>query len=233
MSIPHLIHAPNLNFFEDDIIGVVFPIYAFSPPQMVQDFLKKVNWKAEYSFAIATYGNSDQFTLQQFQKEMESNGKHFHYLKTLLMVENYLPSFAMEDEIKKIPKKHIEENLEKILDDIDQRVETAPKTISFADKIRSFFSKRKVTYRLNRGQAKSFQVNSQCVKCLICEKVCPTANIQVKEHVEFGNNCESCFACLHLCPHNAIHLKNEKSSKRWIHPEVKLGEIVAANNQIH
>jgi len=30
---------------------------------------------------------------------------------------------------------------------------------------------------------------------------------------------------------NAIHLKNERSAKRWINPEVSLNEIIEANNR--
>jgi MinD superfamily P-loop ATPase len=79
--------------------------------------------------------------------------------------------------------------------------------------------------------AQSYIVNDQCTKCGICAKVCPAKNITVSDKLCFSDHCESCLACVHLCPQNAIHLKNEKSDKRWLHPEASLQEIIAANNR--
>jgi hypothetical protein len=38
-------------------------------------------------------------------------------------------------------------------------------------------------------------------------------------------------ACLHLCPQNALHLRRERSNKRWRNPDVSLQEIIMANNR--
>jgi MinD superfamily P-loop ATPase len=53
----------------------------------------------------------------------------------------------------------------------------------------------------------------------------------VEDSVSFQNQCEGCLACLHLCPQNALHLKNEKSEKRWRNPDVTLEEIISANSR--
>jgi ferredoxin len=74
-------------------------------------------------------------------------------------------------------------------------------------------------------------VNGQCVKCGVCAKVCPAKNIAVTDKVRFSDHYEACLACVHLCPQNAIHLKNERSGKRWRNPEVSLAEIINANNR--
>jgi len=49
--------------------------------------------------------------------------------------------------------------------------------------------------------------------------------------VSFGEKCEGCFACTHLCPQNAIHLKGQRSGKRWRNPDVSLSEIIQSNNR--
>jgi MinD superfamily P-loop ATPase len=79
--------------------------------------------------------------------------------------------------------------------------------------------------------AQSYMVNDRCVKCGVCAKVCPVKNIAVTDKVRFSDHCEACLACVHLCPQNAIHLKNERSGKRWRNPEVSLAEIINANNR--
>ncbi|MCL2757384.1 MAG: 4Fe-4S binding protein, partial [Coriobacteriia bacterium] len=80
--------------------------------------------------------------------------------------------------------------------------------------------------------AQSYIVNSKCIRCGICAKVCPARNIIVKDKVFFSTHCEGCLACVHHCPRNALHLNNEKSDKRWINPEVTLAEIIKANNVV-
>jgi MinD superfamily P-loop ATPase len=74
-------------------------------------------------------------------------------------------------------------------------------------------------------------INEQCNKCGICAQVCPAKNITVAGKVDFRDQCEGCSACLHLCPKNALHLKNEKSNKRWRHPDVSLKELIEANDR--
>ncbi len=57
VSIPQAMRDPR-PLYEDDVIGVVFPIYSSRPPRMVKDFLASTTLKADYTFAIATYGFS-------------------------------------------------------------------------------------------------------------------------------------------------------------------------------
>lgn len=44
--------------FEADEIGIVYPIYGHMPPYMVRQFIRKAKLKAEYKFAVLTYGAS-------------------------------------------------------------------------------------------------------------------------------------------------------------------------------
>jgi MinD superfamily P-loop ATPase containing an inserted ferredoxin domain len=81
------------------------------------------------------------------------------------------------------------------------------------------------------NNAQGYIVNEKCNKCGTCAKVCPAKNIAVTDKVSFSDHCEACLACAHLCPQNAIHLKNEKSDKRWRNPEVSISEIITANSR--
>jgi hypothetical protein len=56
ISIPQIIDALETHY-NDDAIGVVFPVYSNAPPRMVRLFLDKVRLEADYLFAIGTYGN--------------------------------------------------------------------------------------------------------------------------------------------------------------------------------
>ncbi|MCL2199243.1 MAG: EFR1 family ferrodoxin [Defluviitaleaceae bacterium] len=224
ISIPKVVDGENLHY-KDDVIGVVFPIYVFTPPGMVSRFLEKAKLEADYTFAIGTYGNMALSTMSNLQKKMKT--KDFDYLNEILMVDNFLNIFEMNSQIAKIPKKKIDEKLSQIISDIQnrKRMDTNPSCIC-----KDIFTSIITALPFNKNAPK-YIVNDNCTKCDICTKVCPAHNITVKDNVTFGNDCEKCYACIHLCPQNAIHLKSERSNKRWRHPDVSLSEIIEANNR--
>ena len=223
ISIPQIVDSENLQF-KDDVIGVIFPIYAFAPPKMVQRFLNKAKVEADYVFAIGTCGNMTGACMLNLQKRFS-----FDYVNHLPMVDNYLPMFDVDSEIAKLPKKKTEEMIAKIADDIFNRRHIQA-TSAFWWRIITPL----ITNILNitdSKQTKKFTINDQCNKCGVCANVCPAKNITVNDNIMFGNQCEVCLGCLHHCPQNALRMKNEKSNKRWCNPEVSLEEIINANNR--
>ena len=227
VSIPSVVDSGKLHY-KDDVIGIVFPVYGWTTPVMVGRFLDKVKLEADYTFAIGTYGNIPGAAMMNLQKRAEKNGYRFDYTNQLLMVDNFLPIFEMDAQIKKLPGKKVEEKMAKILDDINKRRHLQTKASPVARGITALVSNMMKSPGKN---AQKYIVNSQCNKCGICAKVCPSKNITVTDKVHFADLCEYCLACPHLCPQNAIHLKNERSDKRWINPEVSLNEIIMANNR--
>jgi ferredoxin len=229
LSIPQVIDEKNLEY-KDDVIGLVFPIYALRPPKMVRRFLARVKFEAGYTFAIGTYGNLPGAAMLNVQKIAQENGNRFDYAEHLLMVDNYLPMFDIDREIEKLPQKRTEEAIARIVDDIGNRRHFQAK-VSWGWKLVTSALGVMDNMISSGRQAKSFIVNDNCTRCGICSQVCPAKNIRVTDKVEFAEQCEECLACVHLCPQNSIHLKNERSSKRWLNPAVSLKEIIAANNR--
>lgn len=218
--------------YEDEAIGVVFPLplYCLNPPKMVREFLSRAKFKTEYLFAIATYGNLAGAAMPELQKMVKTCGYQFDYRNTLLMVDNFLPNFEINEEISKLPMKKTEECLAGIVTDVAGRRRSIPKA-TIKDKSLSAMCVPLMKQQDKGKTAESFLVNDSCVRCGICAKVCPAANISVSEQVTFKKQCEGCYACIHACPQNAIHLKNEKSDARWRNPDVSLEELVCANQQ--
>jgi ferredoxin len=227
ISIPQIIESASFKY-KDDVIGVVFPIYGFSTPKMVRRFIDNAKFEADYIFAIGTYGNKPGAAMLNLQKRANKNGFSFDYANHLLMLDNYLPIFEVGAEMEKLPSKKISEQLNKIKDDIKNRRNfTAPASLGF----RALTAVLSVVLPLHGNLAQKYIVNENCNKCGTCVKICPANNISVSEKVTFDSSCEGCMACLHLCTKNAIHLKNEKSDKRWRNPDVDLKEIIEANNR--
>ncbi|GHU64365.1 iron-sulfur protein [Clostridia bacterium] len=225
ISIPQIMDN-LMSEYQDDCIGLIFPIYGCGLPKMVNQFLSHTKLKADYTFTIGTYGFMSGACMFNVQKQ-----GGFDYAESLLMVDNYLPGYEITEEIAKQPQKKTEENLQKILSNISARqkksnVSTLPWKI--LTPLIQFIG----STLIKNNQAKGYFVNENCVKCNVCAKVCPSGNITVSDKVHFHQQCEGCLSCVHLCPKNAIHVKHERSTVRWRHPDITLNEIIEANNRI-
>ncbi len=230
LSIPQMIKE-NRYDFEDDVVGVIFPVYSFRVPKIVLDFLQKANIKANYTFAISTYGNIAGPTLINLEKKLKKSELKFNYMNQIIMIDNYLPMFDITKQIEDVESKKIDENLRKIISDIQCKKEQSPtgslllsNTIKILEPVFDAFE--------NGNTPKRFTINDKCTLCGTCAKVCPTKNIEVSDKVNYFSNCISCLGCIHNCPFNAIHIKGEKSDTRFRNENVTLKEIEIANNQM-
>ena len=77
---------------EGDIIGFVFPVYAWSYPDAVKAFVKKlkVEGRPSYVFAVADCGDSAGETLTAFSRLLEKQGLRLDYGNICAMPNNYL-----------------------------------------------------------------------------------------------------------------------------------------------
>ena len=232
LSIPQLLKTGQYDI-EDDAIGIIYPVYNLVFPQIVKRYIQNCHLKADYIFVIGTYGNADGATLYEMKKVLEANGNRADYYETLLMVDNYLPGFEMNDQVSRLEEKGTERELARIVDEVNNRVKKYNEKGWGWKLITSILNAKEGRTLKNHAQ-QWFYVNDDCIGCGICSRVCPVANVTQtdKSKPTFGGNCESCLACVHNCPKKAIHLKNEKSGARFRHPAVSVNEIIAANKQI-
>ncbi len=222
-SIPKLLKENQFEF-EDEKIGIIFPIYVSNVPKIVEEFLDKAKLNSKYIFAIGTYGAMSGGAVSHLLEIGKRNNIQFSYINTLLMVDNYLPGFDMNKQMVKEPKKNIEENLSLIIKDVEHGRNFIKKSSAMGGVMRFIASKITSDHFEDK-----FYVESSCNGCKTCEKVCPVNNIKVKEQPTFQNNCQQCLACIQNCPQKAIRLKGEKSSARFRNNNVDLKEIIEAN----
>jgi NAD-dependent dihydropyrimidine dehydrogenase PreA subunit len=227
-SIPNMLKEGQVEF-EDEAIGFVFPCYGFGLPRMVIEFLQKSKFTAEYFFAVMTYGNKAAAGLRHLEKVGSKAGIQFNYTNEILMIDNFLPAFKMEDQLAKESSKKIEENLAEIVRNIQERqnklLTKGWASVILSKALYNIFSKIQVD-----SCDKWLIVQDSCNRCKVCMKVCPKNNIKVGIKAEFLHHCDGCHACIHHCPQNAIHLKFERSKARFTNRNVEIKEIIAANN---
>ncbi len=239
-SIPQLVKEGQYTF-TDEKIGIVFPLHAWSTPPLVVDFLKKVTFNCEYLFAIITYGVYTGAVGNQLIEIGKDAGYSYSYINKISMVDNYLPTFDMEKEVAKEPKKQVEAHLREIQADIDSSKKWLMKESRFDKMATNYmlrrgdkpFSKRQLKiHAVGDGIDRYIQVEDTCNQCGVCARVCPVDNIEMdKENgkIRLSDKCFMCFACVHHCPSNAIHVKGQVSRARYRNRNVSLTEIIEAN----
>lgn len=231
VSIPQVMKQEELKF-EDDTIGIVWPIYAGEPPHMVLEFLKKATFKTNYFYMILTYGKDATDAPECIYAKVKDFGIQIDYIHTVLMVDNYLPSFDMNEQMAM--EKTTDKDIKQALKDVKNRKKEIPEANQAA---KDFHAKAAKIFAENPGliNGEQITVTDKCIGCGICTKVCPVGNfyIEDKQAKRKSETCEFCLACAHGCPQKAIttSVSDKNPEARFRNEHVTLQDIINANQQ--
>lgn len=203
---------------ENEVIGFVFPIYAWAPPLCVLKFIEKVqfsNFQNNFCFFTATChtqtGNIDGIMKKALARRNIKCCAGF----SVNMPNNYLLApFIKTDSAPKRQKllQNAQKKLENIVLSVSKREEIF--NLTRGSRLLSFIAPLFQKFMT----AKGFKVEKEkCIKCGKCAQVCPVKNILLSPYPCWGKRCEMCQACLHHCPTQAIQYGHfSKGKKRYI-----------------
>lgn len=224
VSISTLIDEETIHV-KEDFVGIVIPVYYNSLPEIVERFLKKINVDSNsYVYAVATLGakSSNIFTRMSTLLSCKLS-----YGKQITMPANYIRMYsAPEEKNIKVLMKIAKKNVADIISDIkSKKVITCAKD-SFIRKV-LFSCVRKIWIKKLPTIDKGFNVDQSCTSCGLCEKVCPTRNIEiVNNHPKWNGKCQDCVACINLCPTKSIQIKNRTADRRrYKNPKIEISEL--------
>jgi len=209
-------------------IGLVFPVYGFGPPHLVERFIRKLNAAPEaYIFAVVTYAGNQGNTLGILRRMLKKRGLDLVAGWGVRMPENYPPMGGAP-----APEKQREINGE-------AAEKVAQIAVELKNEQRGFYEKSmwlwrllsKVIYpgfrRFVPRADRWFCADSNCNGCEICAKVCPVDNIEMENgEPKWRGHCEQCFACLHWCPQNAVQYIRSKGQPRYHHPDSGVSDFL-------
>jgi len=207
---------------EGESLGFVFPIYAWTLPKLVKDFIKsvKLNGNPDYVWFACTCGDEMGKTRDVFEKIMISAGLHLDGAFCFQMPETYLdfPFFNLDS--KDAAEKKIADARKK-LPAVIKQIRNKGKS---EDVILGPFPRIK-TYLLGPGffriiGDKKYFSTDQCNGCGKCVRVCPLKNITLKNgRPKWNGNCTQCMACYQYCPMNAVQYGRYTKGKGQYHFE--------------
>ena len=204
--------VPSIN---NTTIGIVFPIYAWGPPEPVLEFLKKLSGKPVFSYGVCTCGADAGKSMENICDILPLNSKY-----SIVMPSNYIMGSDVEsDEI--IASKIIK--AKERLDAIAAQV-LAKQSVNDVNRgSLSWLKSNLVNYGFNRfaRSTKPFYVKDNCIACGLCAQNCPANTIRIidgKPH--WSEKCYQCTACINRCPVKAIEYGKGTSARgRYVFKE--------------
>jgi quercetin dioxygenase-like cupin family protein/NAD-dependent dihydropyrimidine dehydrogenase PreA subunit len=200
----------------DELVGVVFPVYAWAPPAVVMEFLSHVHVdRKAFSYAVCTCG--------------DETGKAFDTLRTvfpfksawsLTMPNNYIPLYNLDSpELVREKLGVAEQRLPKIAMDI-----TAHRSVVDVHEGSLAVLKTAVinpAFSLFALTPRRFTVDSTCTGCGTCVHSCPFGTITLADGKPVWNGrCQQCMSCISRCPVHAIQCGNNTRGRgRYVCPD--------------
>lgn len=201
--------------YEEDTIGIVFPVYYFGLPKIVENFLNNLEFREEtYLFVIATRGVP--FSGGLWRQLTNILGDRISYFRYITMGDNFNIDFwnSSSNKTKELRNKKSDIKVRAAIKSIKNKIiKRKLNSIDFlwfiTDRLPKYGYRTYVEKVYNSDNC--FSVNAEsCINCNKCIRSCPIGNIRFdKKVIWMHRNCQLCLACFHCCPANAIQYTND------------------------
>lgn len=238
----------DITIKEEKLI-VVFPIYALTIPIPVRLFLKKLNTdNINYISLVATRLGLyfDDFKRvgkllkkknakidSQFIINMPSNDIKVKDFKLLSPSELHEVNLQVEERIHLVS--NTVNNSEKFL----RKDENFTVKLPYGDLRDNLLLKiipRLMTFSKWIGGVNYFYVTAECNGCSLCEKICLSTKISIKDSQPMWDKkklCYMCYGCINFCPRHAIEIDSipgvksfSRDNPRYTNPNIQPKEII-------
>lgn len=215
-------------------VGLVFPVYAWGLPRMVEEFVGRLEAPAaRYTFALASCVRIPGRTLQDLGDRLEARGLRLGagYVvrggRSSLMRLNALDRLMIRLERSRPPPPLPEERLDDILNDIRALRVRRPETSSWLASLIGGLLHGPALKTFKTMDSK-FEVGDGCTGCGTCVEVCPRANVRLAgSRPVFAHDCELCHACIQWCPRFALRHPNfDPVPRQYRNAAVRLPDLV-------
>lgn len=210
-------------FQEGELLGFVWPVYAWAPPAIVRRFIKQMKIEGRpFAFSVSTCGSDEGRATTVVEKALEAKGLKLGCALTLQMPSNYIIGgdiCSPEDERRILAA--AEEKLDTFNELLAERrtgiFELIPGKMPalLTGLVNPLFD----AFAKSTGR---FYATDACNSCGLCERICPVHTISVTDKPAWGKECTQCLACINRCPRRAIEYGQATAKRgRYVHPCLK------------
>lgn len=189
---------------EDEPLGIVFPVYAWGLPKIVEDYLADKRLSSRFVWTAMTCGDDMGYADMVLAKLLK---RPINAAYSLQMPNTYvcLPGFDVDTpELAQKKMRETEDRLPRIAERIRKQESHTELTRGALPWLKTYvlrplFNRFLVT-------DKYFKPTAACTSCGLCAKQCPAKDITIVagrpawQHV----CCTGCLRCYHSCPQRAI-----------------------------
>lgn len=209
-----MMNTDEVDLTKEEVIGIIFPIYAWSPAEPAITFAKKLHTKEKFTFGIGTCADEAGLAMAQIQKHVALNSTY-----SIKMPNNYIIASDVEsDEVIKGKLKEAKAQLDLIAEEIKTRKEVHRAHKGKMAKLKSSV----ISFGFNKfaRTTKPFKVTDACISCSQCASTCPAQTIQMVEgKPSWQEKCYQCLKCVHTCPTQAIEYGKGTVGRQRYHIE--------------
>lgn len=219
----------QINFDQFDIIGIGGPVYMWTAPKILRDYIKRsIKWQKPFFIFGTCGGTPGNFPRSIYQKVAINGGIYLGQIigrgtnnirswRDDLTIENEKLDHIFEQDLNSASKsiKDMIGNLISINSNDWNMLSQKPPKKYFKYSILGMFSSFRFILQKMVGNKKLNK--EKCTQCRLCaEKICPSAAIIINSanYPEFKEKkCQGCQGCVNLCPTLAIETKSTKNKQ--------------------
>jgi len=209
---------------EGESLGFVFPIYAWGPPKLVCNFVKKMTVKGPepvegptswYTYFACTCGDECGLTENLFRKLIEPKGWSLNACISLQMPETFvgMPGFKLDTDANAQRKIAASDAL---LAEYIPKIQNKESFSKMTKGGAAWLKSRMINPGFSKiaTNDKKYRTTEACIHCGKCVEACPLKNITLEEgRPKWNGHCTMCMGCYHHCPVNAIQYGSATKGK--------------------
>jgi ferredoxin len=223
-----------------DSVGLFFPVYMNAIPAHLREWLEHLDVQgARYIYAVVTHCGfvNPAYLQQHLGRILARKGRRLDACFAVKMAANSptgltptwmkpVKDWAAAPEKARALEGSVVEAVRGITTAVHERAGQLFPAGLFTRMLGRFFT---AITKSTRNKI-PFLLDPACNGCGLCERVCPSGTIVMRDGKPFRRpekDCWYCYACFNFCPEQAILVKHYQLREgRYHHPAVSAGEIV-------
>jgi len=196
--------GPTAVFAEKDArVGIVFPIYAWGAPLLVEQFCKQIKLTSgAYPYVVCTCGDEAGKAILRLKKMFA-----YQAAWSVKMPNNYIAGFDVDSpELERKKVSEASERVKGIAEAVFAKSSVYDVNEGSGAGVKTAFV-RPMFNRFARATNR-FSVDESCNACGLCARICPIQAIQLTDGkpVWVKKDCTQCMGCINRCPQRAIQI---------------------------